>query len=122
MDRAPDIVAGQKETVADDAPITVRVLGEPIRLRGGGSEEVEALARFVDEKLAEIRSRNEGLPLRSLLILTSLNIAEDLFRERREHERILRNVEERTRRLRENLEEQCIAPVREGSHLPHASA
>lgn len=85
---------------------TIRILGESFRIRGGDPNEVAALAQFVDDKLSEIRSRNENLPLRNLLILTSLNIAEDLFRERREHEDLVRSVEDRTRRLRERLESQ----------------
>ena len=83
---------------------TIRILGEPFRIRGGSQAEIEALAQYVDEKLSEIRARNENLPLRNLLILASLNIAEELFRERKEHEDLVRNVEERTRKLREKLE------------------
>jgi cell division protein ZapA len=89
---------------------TVHILGEPFRIRGGTPEDISALARFVDGKLSEIRARNEGLPLRSLLILTSLNIAEDLFRERREREDLVRTVEMRSRRLRERLESQFGPP------------
>ena len=90
---------------------TIRILGESFRIRGGDPEQVASLARFVDDKLSEIRSRNENLPLRNLLILASLNIAEDLFRERREHEDLVRTVEERTRRLRERLESQTDPKV-----------
>lgn len=86
---------------------TVRILGESFRIRGGDPEEVEALARFLEERLGEIRSRNESLPLRNLLILTSLNLAQDLFRERREREEFQRFVEERTRLLRERLDAEC---------------
>ena len=71
---------------AKELTSTVRILGEPFRIRGGDPEQVARLAQFVDDKLSEIRSRNENLPLRNLLILASLNIAEDLFRERKEHE------------------------------------
>lgn len=100
---------------------TVHILGEPFRIRGGSPEEVAALARFVDGKLSEIRSRNEGLPVRSLLILASLNIAEDLFRERREREDLVRDVEIRSRRLREHLESQ-FAPGKQGEEGESISA
>jgi cell division protein ZapA len=98
--------------------IAVEVAGESFRIRGGSAEEVGLLAEYVNRKLAEIRSRNEGLPLRNLLILTSLNIAEDMFRERREHEILVREVEGRTRRLREGVEEQLIRPTREKGKIP----
>lgn len=94
-----------------DKTSTVKILGEPFRIRGGDPEEVAALAEFVNEKLSSIRSRNENLPLRNLLILTSLNIAEDLFRERKEREDLVRTVEDRTRRLRERLELQAESQV-----------
>jgi cell division protein ZapA len=93
--------------------ISIEVAGESFRIRGGSSEEVSLLAQYVNRKLAEIRSRNEGLPLRNLLILTSLNIAEDMFRERKEHEILVRDVEDRTRRLREGVEEKLLRPIRE---------
>ncbi len=86
--------------------VTVRLLGESFRIRGGSQEEVEGLARYVEEKIEEIRSRNTALPLRSLLILTGLNIAEELFRERKEREDLARAVEEQARRLRVKLETQ----------------
>jgi cell division protein ZapA len=95
---------------SEEASSTVEILGESFRIRGGTPEEVGALARFVDGKLSEIRARNDGLPLRSLLILTSLNIAEDLFRERRERENLVRDVEVRSRKLRERLESQFGPP------------
>ena len=94
--------------------VPVQVLGETIRLRGGDRAEVEALAHYVDRRIAEIRSRNEALSLRSLLILTSLNIAEDLFHARREHEQWLRTIEDRTRRLRETVEASLLPPVVSG--------
>ena len=94
-----------------DKTSTIRILGETFRIRGGSPEEVAELAQFVDETLSRIRSRNENLPLRNLLILTSLNIAEDLFRERKEREDLVRTVEDRTRSLRERLELQAESQV-----------
>ncbi len=95
---------------------TIRILGEPFRIRGGDPIEVEALARFVEEKLSEVRTRNERLPLRSLLVLASLNIAEDLFRERKEHEDLVRTVEEKTRHLCERLDMQFGLTDEIGGH------
>ena len=88
----------------ESGTIAVRLLGEPFRIRGGNPEEVEQLARYVEAKFEEVRSRNEGLPLRNLWMLTSLNISEELFRERRDHDGVVRDVEEKARRLRATLE------------------
>jgi len=86
--------------------ITVSILGESFRIRGGSPEDVQGLAGYVEQKVEEVRVRNEGLPIRALLLLTSLNIAEELFRERREHQGLIQTVEDRTRHLREKLEGQ----------------
>ncbi len=86
--------------------ITVSILGESFRIRGGTTEEVQGLAGYVEGKVEEIRTRNEGLPFRDLLILTSLNIAEELFRERRAHQGLIQTVEDRSRLLRKKLEGQ----------------
>lgn len=95
-----------------DGGTVVEILGESFRLRGGSAQEVATIARFVNEKLDIIRARNEGLPIRRLLILTSLNIAEDLLRERREHERVIEQVEGRSRELRRLLET-GFSPIQE---------
>jgi len=88
--------------------ITIKILGESLRIRGGDPNEIASLAGYVERKVEEIRSRNEGLPLRNLLILTSLNIAEELFRERRERDGILQSVEDRTRHLCEVIERKLV--------------
>ena len=101
--------AERTETMNSPEPgvtVSITLLGEPFRIRGGSQEEVEALARFVEGKVEEIRLRNSALPLRSLLLLAGLNIAEELFRERKEHEELRRSVEDQARRLRESLESQ----------------
>jgi hypothetical protein len=43
-------------------------------------------------------------------MLAGLNIAEELFRERKEREELTRGVEAQARRLRENLETQIQDP------------
>jgi len=94
--------------------VTVRLLGESFRIRGGSQEEVEELARYVEARIDEVRSRNTALPLRSLLLLAGMNIAEELFRERKDREGLLRSVEDRARRLRVSLETQIQDSASEG--------
>ena len=64
---------------------TVRVFNQELRIRTGESEAfVEEVSRFVDETTRGIAAQvKTGTPTQ-IAVLASLNIAEELFRERRD--------------------------------------
>lgn len=86
----------------------VEIYGQEYRISGDADPEyVAEIARYVDKKMKEVA---KGTPLGSgslskIAILGALNIAEELFKERDEKNRILSGIEAATSRMKEKLEE-----------------
>ena len=63
---------------------SVRILGRDYRIRTGDDEEfVQEVARFVDGEMERIAAGTRTGTVTQVAVLAALNIAEELFRERR---------------------------------------
>jgi cell division protein ZapA len=73
----------------------VKILGQDYVVKGAYSgEKIKEMADYVDNLMEETRRRFPNLPLNKLAILTSLNLAEELFRVKNDYELLLRTLEE----------------------------
>jgi cell division protein ZapA len=79
---------------------TVTIFGGEYRVKGpDDSEYVRTVARFVDERMREVADAQRITSHSRIAILTSLNLADELLRERRSLERWQVALEERSREL-----------------------
>ena len=62
-------------------------------------EEVERIARFVDDKLREIQSSTNGLSDKNTAILAAFDIANDYFQLQKDESDRLRKLQERVEAL-----------------------
>jgi cell division protein ZapA len=103
------LVSGGTQVVEEKGGVTVEIFGQEYKVRGDADpNQILEIAQFVDGKMKEVA---HGAPVGSLTkiaILAALNIAEELFRERSEKQKLVQDVETSTRRMRRKLEE--IAP------------
>jgi cell division protein ZapA len=80
--------------------VRVKILDEEYRIQGDSDpEEVRELAAYVD---ATLRRLMEASPLsdpRRLAVIASMNIAQELFRERARRQELLEQVRQRVERL-----------------------
>jgi cell division protein ZapA len=84
--------------------VKVTIYGQEYPIRGHGDEEyIRKVARYVDERMAQIEERTSISTPDRLAILAALNIADELFNLQKEKERILSEFEEKTRALSEHL-------------------
>jgi cell division protein ZapA len=85
--------------------VRVQIFGTAYTIRGQADQRyVERVAAYVDQKMREI---NEKLPMASVAkvaVLASLNLADELFREREERRTLAAGVTERAERLSTALE------------------
>ena len=80
----------------------VRIAGQRYPLKSDADEGyVNALASFVDEKIREVQRATKQVATHEVAILAALQIADILFRERREHAALRSRIRERTRRMRD---------------------
>jgi cell division protein ZapA len=85
--------------------VRVEIFGTGYTIRGEEDQEyIREVAAYVDEKMREI---NDRLPIASLgkvAVLASLTIADELFKERQEQEKLADRFHERADSLAQELE------------------
>lgn len=77
-------MADEQESGTADARIQVEIAGRTYTLRGNrDATAVRELAGFVDERMREIATRTNTADTTRVAILAALNIADELFKDRR---------------------------------------
>jgi cell division protein ZapA len=83
------------------------IAGQSYAIRSDADEDyVNALARYVDEKVAEARRLTRTVSTHQVVILAALNIADELFREQRSTAELKRKVRERVKRALARVDEE----------------
>jgi len=80
--------------------VEVNILGQRYRIKGDAPDEyIQELARFVDERIRKIYDKGPNtVPLKAA-ILAALDIADELYRYRKEQEDLTRGIEKKTEQL-----------------------
>jgi cell division protein ZapA len=88
---------------------SVTIFGSEYKIRGADPDYIQVVAAYVDGKMRELTQRVPGGTPAKLAILASLNIADELFREREERTQREHELRERAREwgrlLSDNLSE-----------------
>lgn len=67
-----------------DRPTAVKINNQTYRVLTGNPEHVERLARYVDERMAEVSAQTPTVDSLKVAVLAALYIADDLFAARSE--------------------------------------
>ena len=77
--------------------VEVIILGQKYTIKGDAPEEyIRNLASYVDIKLQEVNSSIPNVMPVKALILTSLNLADEIFRIKNEQEKLTKVIEDKT--------------------------
>lgn len=88
-------------------PVKIQILGRQIVIKSRADMTyIQEVAKYVDYKMREASELSAGAPLADLAILVCLNITDELFRERKDKERLLSLIEDRSKDLADSLNEQ----------------
>jgi cell division protein ZapA len=80
--------------------VQVQILGQHLSIRGEADQDyIVGVAGYVDRKMREITEKLPVASLSKVAILASLNIADELFKERASREREGESLTDRTARL-----------------------
>jgi len=83
----------------------VTIFGSEYKIKGADPDYIQTVAAYVDGKMRELERRlATGTPTK-IAILASLNIADELLRERAERVRLDKELVERAKALRHTLGE-----------------
>ena len=85
--------------------VSVTILGSEYKIKGADPEYIQRVAAYVDGKMRELERRlATGTPTK-IAILASLNIADELFRERVERDKLDVELADRAKTLSRSLDE-----------------
>jgi len=88
-----------------ERPIKVRILEHEYLIKGEeDSEQVERIARFVNEKFKEVKESTEGLSERRTAILVAFDIASEYFQTVEAQEKLLEEFRRRARVLNDRID------------------
>lgn len=91
----------------DRQSVTVRIAGEEHAIRSAAEPEyTRACARYVDERMAEIRSRSGLIESHKAAILAALSITDEFFQAREALEQGRKEVASRATNLQRRIEEE----------------
>ena len=78
---------------------SVTIFGSEYKIRGADPDYIQVVAAYVDGKMRELEQRLPAGTPAKLAILTSLNIADELFRERNERDRLVTDLKGKARTM-----------------------
>jgi cell division protein ZapA len=85
--------------------VTVRIAGEEHTIRANAEPEyTRSCARYVDERIAEIRSKGALIETHKAAILAALSISDELLQAREELDRVRKEVASRATNLARRIE------------------
>ncbi len=89
--------------MAESKPgIKVEIFGNEYRIKGqADAEYVKRVAAYVDEKMRQISQMSVTGAVSKIAILTAINIADELFRERQEREKAVEKLSHRLEEIGE---------------------
>ncbi len=86
-------------------PVKISIGGEDYFVRGDvDSQTIQQIAEFVNRKIREVAEKTPHQPSNRVSILAALNIAEELFQEKKAREKQLQEYEKRANHLLEWLD------------------
>ncbi|MGH7681719.1 MAG: cell division protein ZapA [Candidatus Eiseniibacteriota bacterium] len=84
---------------------SVTIFGSEYKIRGADPDYIQVVAAYVDGKMRELEQRLPAGAPTKLAILASLNIADELFREREERTKRENELKERAKEMGRLLNE-----------------
>lgn len=78
----------------------MRLFGRDYNIKGHGDRKyVQELAEFIQDRSERIRKQATVVSTLDLVILTLLNVTDELFQDKQVRERTIKELEEKTERL-----------------------
>ena len=92
---------------AETVPVTINILDREYRIacREDEKESLIASARYLSDRMREVRDSGNIVGMDRVAVIAALNITNELLQERDQHSRERNNTRERIARLTERIDE-----------------
>ena len=88
-----------------DRLVEIKIMGQTYTVKTDAEEEyIQEVARYVNEKMDEVLKKTKSVSTLNVAILTALNIADDLLKERERRRGLLQEVEKKSKDLAEKID------------------
>jgi cell division protein ZapA len=84
--------------------LSVKIFGNEYKIKGADPGYIAEVAAYVDGKMTDLDQRLSASTPTKIAVLTSLNLADELFREREEKKRLLEELRDRAQALGSTLD------------------
>jgi cell division protein ZapA len=85
--------------------VEIKVFGQTYTVKTDAEEDhIQEVARYVNEKIDEVLKKTRSVSTLNVAILTALNIADDLLREKEKRMALLREIEQKSEDLAEKID------------------
>ncbi len=85
--------------------VEIKVFGQTYTVKTDAEEDyIQEVAKYVNEKIEEVLKKTKSVSTLNVAILTALNIADDLLREKEKRITLLREVETKSKDLVEKID------------------
>ena len=85
--------------------VEIKAFGQTYTVKTDAEEDyIQEVARYVNEKMDEVLKKTRSVSTMNVAILTALNIADDLLKERERKNALLREVEMKSKDLAEKID------------------
>lgn len=85
--------------------VEINVFGQTYTVKTDAEEDyIQEVARYVNEKMDEVLKKTRSVSTLNVAILTALNIADDLLKEKEKRMALLREIEIKSKDLAEKID------------------
>jgi len=85
--------------------VEIKVFGQTYTVKTEAEENyIQEVAKYVNEKMDEVLKKTKSVSTLNVAILTALNIADDLLKEKRKRIALLQEIEARSKNLVEKID------------------
>jgi len=85
--------------------VEIKVFGQTYTVKSDAEDShIQEVAKYVNEKMDEVLKKTRSVSTLNVAILTALNIADDLLKEKENRVMILREIEVRSKDLAEKID------------------
>jgi cell division protein ZapA len=85
--------------------VEIKVFGQTYTVKtDAGEDHIQEVARYVNEKMDDILKKTRSISTLNVAILTALNLADDLLKEKERRMDLLREIEMKSKDLAEKID------------------
>jgi cell division protein ZapA len=85
--------------------VEIKVFGQTYTVKSDAEEDhIQEVAQYVNEKIDDVLKKTKSISSLNVAILTALNLADDLLKEKERRAALLRAIERKSKELTEKID------------------